>query len=157
MILDLVRHGHAVGAHPGGDAERTLSERGRQEVARLAEELAARGWRPECAFTSPLVRARQTASLLLDGHATRPAPAVLEALEPDVDPDETLAELGAHAGHASHVVLVSHLPLLGLLVKALTGEDPGFDPASFVRVELDGTLAKDSGRITLQIHPTTRT
>lgn len=155
MILDLVRHGHAVAAHPQGDAARTLSERGRQEVARLAADLAARGWRPECAFTSPLARARQTATLLLSTTAP-PSLAVLDVLEPDVDPDEALGSLAA-ATLPGHVVLVSHLPLLGLLAKALTGEDPGFDPASFVRIELDGELARNAGRLTLQIHPATRT
>lgn len=154
MILDLVRHGHAVGAHPGGDAARTLSERGREEIARLAADLAARGWRPDCAFASPLVRARQTASLLLDGIAAPPPIALLDALEPEADPDETLAELAAH-DHAEHVVVVSHLPLLGLLAQALTGIDPGFEPAAFVRIELDGAIARNAGRIALQIHPTT--
>ena len=156
MILDLVRHGHAVGAHPGGDAARELSERGRSETAQLAADLAARGWRPECAFSSPLVRARQTADLLLVGMPSPPSIAVLDALQPDVDPDQTLAELAAVA-HADHVVAVSHLPLLGLLAKALTGADPGFEPASFVRIELAGPIARRSGRIALQIHPTTRT
>lgn len=157
MILDLVRHGHAVGTHPGGDAARTLSEHGRLEVARLAADLAGRGWRPECAFTSPLARARQTAALLLGVLESPPTPAVLASLEPEVAPAETLAELGAHAARASHVVVVSHLPLLGVLAKALTGADPGFEPATFVRVEFDGTLARGAGRLTLQIHPTTRT
>ena len=156
MILDLVRHGHAVGAHPGGDAARVLSERGRSETAQLAADLAARGWRPECAFSSPLVRARQTAALLLGAMDSPPAVAVLDSLAPDVDPDETIAGLAAVA-HAEHVVVVSHLPLLGLLAKALTGADPGFEPASFVRIELAGPIAQCDGRIALQIHPTTRT
>lgn len=155
MILDLVRHGHAVGTHPGGDAARSLSERGRREVATLAETLAARGWHPECAFTSPLARAKQTAALLLGGRATLPAPAVLDALAPDVDPAETLVELGAHAARASHVLVVSHLPLLGLLVERLTGTSHGFDPATLIRVECD-ELAAGGGRVTLTLQPEIR-
>ena len=59
MILYLVHHGDAV--PPDVDPRRPLSERGRQQVARLAEAAARRGARPGVVWHSGKLRSRQTA------------------------------------------------------------------------------------------------
>jgi len=151
LILDLVRHGHAVASDPRGDGMRGLSDRGRQAVRALAAELDARDWRPDRALTSPLRRARETMALLLGSPAPDPQAEAIEALCPDVDPDESIAQLAA-LGLAGNVVCVSHLPLVGLLVERLTGESHGIEPATLVRVECD-TLAAGRGRVTLTLRP----
>ncbi len=151
LILDLVRHGHAVGSDPRGDAMRSLNDLGRREVKALAAELDTRDWRPTRALTSPLRRARETMALLLGSPAPDPQAEATEALCPDVDPDESIGELAA-LGLTGHVVCVSHLPLLGLLVERLTGASRSFDPATLIRVECD-TLAAGHGRVTLALHP----
>jgi phosphohistidine phosphatase SixA len=151
VILDLVRHGHAMASGPDGDASRSLSERGRQEVARLARALVKHGWRPERTFASPLLRARETAALLSE-MASVPAAEILEELAPDVKPSEALGAL-ASSGARGHVLLVSHLPLLDLLVQGLTGESHGLDPATLIRIEVDEGIAEGRGRATLRLHP----
>ena len=59
MKLFLVHHGDAVG--PDVDTRRPLSERGQQEVARVAAAAAARGAKPAVVWHSGKLRARQTA------------------------------------------------------------------------------------------------
>ena len=147
--LDLVRHGHAVAGSPGADDRRTLSDRGRTEVARLARELAKLGWRPDRAFASPLMRAQQTVALLLEATTPGLAAESLDALCPEIDPDETIAHLTKV--EPGHVVVVSHLPLLDLLVERLAGHPVGFEPATLVRLEYEGALATGACRVAFQL------
>ena len=63
LLLDLLRHGEALPAAGGGDESRPLSARGARALERLAIRLSGLGWRPDRAFTSPLVRARDSARI----------------------------------------------------------------------------------------------
>jgi phosphohistidine phosphatase len=68
MQLLLVRHAHALDLGDSGaqsDAERPLSERGRHQADGLARFLESRQFRADAVFSSPLIRARQTAEHLL--------------------------------------------------------------------------------------------
>lgn len=64
--LILMRHADAERASPQGDRERALSERGRQDAARMGRALAARGLRPDLALVSGAARTRQTWDLVQD-------------------------------------------------------------------------------------------
>src|SRR5262245_12922839 len=46
LVLDLMRHGHALPATDGDDDRRRLSPRGREDLERLAQRLKSLGWRP---------------------------------------------------------------------------------------------------------------
>src|ERR1019366_1813683 len=64
MLIYLIRHAHALdGAE---DAARPLSKRGREQVRALAHWIRARDiFQPTAIWHSPLVRARETAELLV--------------------------------------------------------------------------------------------
>ena len=69
MEILLIRHGHAVDEAPGlDDGGRWLSGKGRKVTRRVARWLSEKKKRrPVALWTSPLVRAVQTAELAFDG------------------------------------------------------------------------------------------
>ena len=62
MQLLIMRHGEA-GWHTL-DQERELTEAGRLGVAEVAARIAESPWRPKLVWSSPYVRARQTAAIV---------------------------------------------------------------------------------------------
>jgi len=120
--LYLVRH--AVAA-PRGDAWpddglRPLTARGVSRFTEVVAGLRASGLSLDEIWTSPLVRARQTADLLRTGLPGRPRVRVLEPLASGASPAATLAALARHRP-GRRIALVGHEPGLGLLTAALIG------------------------------------
>jgi len=114
----LLRHGDAEPEGAGGDAERRLTARGEQEARAAGQALARLGVSIERAFTSPRVRARDTARLACGALGIEPAVhAPLSGGFDARDADELLAESPPGAS----LLLVGHEPDLSHLVGALTG------------------------------------
>jgi len=118
----LVRH--AIAAERGEDwpedDKRPLTERG---AARFKEAVAGLGRLDAVVdeiFTSPLIRAKQTAGLLSAGLDGAPPVKVLDTLAPGHDPDEVMAQL-ARAAKRRRIALVGHEPGLGELAAHLIG------------------------------------
>ncbi len=154
FVLDLVRHGHAPAAPPGGaDAERRLSPAGRDAIARLAARLRGDGFHPDRILTSPYRRARETATLLREGAAASPEIQPLEELAPEREPSEVVDALATLGRAATHVVLVSHQPLVGRLALHLTGVEQGFHAGTLVRIDFPGALEPGSGRVVRVFDP----
>jgi phosphohistidine phosphatase len=85
MQLYLIRHAEAVDTVP--DRARVLSEHGRDQVARLARFLQGwKGFRPEEVWHSSLVRARETAHLLVSGLEASVKLKEVAGLTPDDSP-----------------------------------------------------------------------
>jgi phosphohistidine phosphatase len=126
--LFIVRHGYAVDEGPGlGDADRFLSLRGRQGVAAVGAKLHAEGVSLDALFTSPLVRAVQTAELL--AHALGFAGAVTTL--PSLAPGSSLSALAsALEEHGASVACVGHEPMMTALGAMLSGHPafPSFRP-----------------------------
>ncbi|MCS6802576.1 MAG: phosphohistidine phosphatase SixA [Chloroflexota bacterium] len=120
LELYLVRHAIAEERDPlrwPDDRLRPLTAKG---IRRF--EAAARGLRRlvpsvEALLTSPLVRARQTAEILV-AEADWPEPQVLEALAPETPPSETIAALAALYS-LRRIAAVGHEPHLSELAAAL--------------------------------------
>lgn len=113
----LLRHGDAVDRETGGyarDAERPLTERGREEGQAAAAALVGLNERPDLILTSPFVRAVETATLA--AAILRPArgPERCDALASGTTPEAIAAALAA-AGPVGRVLLVGHMPDLGEL------------------------------------------
>ncbi len=72
MEFYIVRHGIAEGYAAGGDAERALTEEGRTKIAEVAAGLARAGVEIDHLYSSPLLRARQTAEILAGPLGGRP-------------------------------------------------------------------------------------
>jgi phosphohistidine phosphatase len=126
----LVRHAEAAPGEP--DELRALTPEGRRAARDLGERLAAEGVRPDALISSPLLRARETASEI--GRAVR--------VEPETD--ERLG-FGATAaglretveGRGETVVAIGHQPDCGRIAAELgDGVEPPFPPAGLVVLEL---------------------
>lgn len=146
LDLVLVRHGLALerdlAEEQGiGERDRPLTEEGRSRMKRAAQGIAR--YVPEGAalWTSPLLRAVETAEILgraLGGEGHRKT----DALLPEAEPAELLESLKAEA-RGSAVVAVGHEPHLGRFVAFSLDvpEPPPFDlrkgGACLLRFEAD--------------------
>ncbi len=126
MNIYLLRHGDAVDRLTGGyarDEERPLTEKGQQEARIAAESLRGLGVTIAQIFTSPLVRATQTASIAVEIlHPTRGLTRS-DALTPGGTPEEIIAAL-VGVGTDESILLVGHMPDLGELADWLIWGDP---------------------------------
>jgi phosphohistidine phosphatase len=124
MELYLVRHAIAVPRGAPGvldDRLRELTPAGIKKMRRNAEALATLGVVIDEIWTSPLIRARQTADILVEGLGLRAKPHVVKALEPGTDPRQVIEKLLQHANRAG-IAVVGHEPDLGKLATfILTG------------------------------------
>ena len=126
MILYVLRHGIAEDVAPGGDdGARRLTPRGRQKLAAGARGMRGLGLAFDGLWTSPLVRAVETATIVAQEYGGAIVPQTLPALAAGVAPAETLRALRVAAGH-ENVLIVGHEPgLSGLVALVLTGSTSG--------------------------------
>ena len=118
----LVRH--AIAAERGDewpdDSKRPLTEAG---INRFKEAVAGLGWLDvdiDEIFTSPLVRAKQTATLLAHGLGNKTSVKTLDALAPGHSPRQVMNEL-SRVAKRNRIALVGHEPGLGELAAHLIG------------------------------------
>src|SRR5262245_7213107 len=127
MRLVLVRHAEAAPGEP--DELRALTPEGQQQARGLGDRLHAEGIAPDVVLTSPLRRARETATALGFGE-----PLALDALAPGATADDVKAAI---ADRGDTVVVVGHQPDCGLITAALRGgAEPAFPPAGAQIIEL---------------------
>jgi phosphohistidine phosphatase len=121
MIVHLVRHAIAEERGPDwpDDRERPLTHKGITRFRDISARLAARGVRVGAIFSSPYVRARQTAELLMPGWADVPIQFV-EELAPGSTPASVAKVLVDRAAHEA-IALVGHEPDLGTLAAWMIG------------------------------------
>jgi phosphohistidine phosphatase len=122
--LYLIRHADALALGERGitnDEERPLSEKGETQSEAAAKALAQRGIVLDKLYTSPLLRARQTAEILLRVWS-RPE-LILEtcdALIPGVKPRKLSKQMLKAGGEK--IGLIGHMPDLGEFAAWLLGE-----------------------------------
>lgn len=119
----LVRHGAAVG-HASSDAARWLTDQGRAETVRVAGLLRQQGVVPSRVFTSPLVRAVQTAEVFTQHLTTEAGAPLVEVHVPLSCHEGTAGEalsILARARPDETVMLVTHMPKVRALAGTLTG------------------------------------
>ena len=127
MRLVLIRHADAAPGEP--DELRALTPEGHEQARRLGEQLHADGIEPDAVLSSPLLRARETASDLGFGSAEP-----VEGLGPGATEEDVRA---AVAGRGETVIIVGHQPDCGRIAAALSGgEEPKFPPAGVQILEL---------------------
>jgi phosphohistidine phosphatase len=137
MKLHVMRHGPAHDDSPSGrDADRALTVAGRERVAAVAKALLEAGEAPFTIFSSPLVRALETAEIVaevtqLSRRAREDAKALRAGATGEVEIRRELgmgteklgmlAEL-VRAGR-KRVMIVGHEPDLSMLVMSLVGKE----------------------------------
>ncbi|PAW83035.1 MAG: phosphohistidine phosphatase SixA [Pedosphaera sp. Tous-C6FEB] len=121
MRLYFLRHSAALDGPD--DALRPLSPEGRQQARKLARFLKRGGISFDLAFTSPLVRARETLDLVLPiTNAAAPIkPQVTSALLNETSATQFANWLARLPQTAGHVLLVGHEPTLSERVRRLLG------------------------------------
>ncbi len=137
MLLTLIRHGDALAPQaPLGDEGRCLSVHGRRQAAATGEALASRDLRPTQIWSSPLVRAVQTAELVA---AALPYDGIISPrgdLYSHSDPLDLIASL-SDAGAGASVIAVGHEPFMSAAAGRLLGiYIAGFSTAAAFHMEV---------------------
>jgi len=137
MKLFLAQHGQAYAKDI--DPERPLTERGKQDVARLAGFLAKAGVRVERVIHSGKLRAVQTAECLADAIA----PGVIVEESGLINPNDNPKAFDWQSESWDRdTLVVGHLPFMSRLVSHLVVGDENrpvsaFQPGSIVCLELN--------------------
>ena len=105
--LWLIRHGDAEPHGARHDADRRLTAKGEKQARMAGEALARLGLEFAAVYTSPRVRARDTAHLAAE--ALKADPVIHQPLSAGFDADEARALLAA-AGDGARVLLVATSP-----------------------------------------------
>ena len=133
--LWLLRHGEAEPHDARPDDERRLTDRGRDQSRAAGVALAALKVEFHLAFTSPKVRARDTALLACEHLSVTPVEHA--PLTDGFDRDEALALMAA-AGADQRVLVVGHEPDFSQVVHDLTGARIDLKKGGVAAVRLDG-------------------
>jgi phosphohistidine phosphatase len=151
MLLYIVRHAWAeerdAERYPNDD-HRPLTGEGKKRFAKMVEHLVDGGFRPTLIATSPLVRCRQTADLIVK-HSPDAAKIVeLDALRPGSDLNALMDWTAGQPDQA--IAWVGHAPDVGDLAASLIG-DPGaairFAKGAVAAIEFDGEPAGGTGEL----------
>lgn len=152
----LVRH--AIAAERGedwpDDTKRPLTERGISRFKESVGGLKALDGVIDEIFTSPLVRAHQTADLLASGVQGRPTVKILDALAPGHRPATVMAQL-VKAAKRHRIALVGHEPDLGELAAHLIGASRPlpFKKGGICRIDVAGLSSKATGTLVWFVTP----
>lgn len=120
MDCVLFRHGIAMEQDEwgGSDADRPLTERGAMRVAQVAAGLKHLDVQPTHIFSSPLIRAIETAKILQKSLRISSAVQIIDELLPDSPPNKLLSGL-QNVLPESCVLLIGHEPQLGMAASVL--------------------------------------
>ncbi|HEY5312902.1 MAG TPA: phosphohistidine phosphatase SixA [Pirellulales bacterium] len=151
MLLYIVRHAWA-GQH--GDPEypddslRPLTAKGEKRFRRVAKRLAKRGFAPCHVATSPLVRCRQTADILMDHLDSQAQLTVLNELAPGARLEALLP--WARQQPSGDLAWVGHAPDVSQWIAALIGSAAGhadMDKGAVAAIEFDGAPEVGAGTL----------
>jgi phosphohistidine phosphatase len=137
LQLWLLRHGEAVPHESKPDDDRELTLRGRRQAEAAGQGLAALGAEFSACYTSPKLRALETARLACEHLNIEPEEAA--ALGGPFDREDALALLHGQ-GSDAHVLAIGHEPSFSQVVHDLTGARIDFKKGGVagIRVERGG-------------------
>ncbi len=136
-MIWLLRHGDAAAGSP--DADRPLTEKGREQSRAAGAALRALGVELDACLTSPKIRAAETARI---------ACAELDGVEPQLQPKLSGGPFDAEAlaaGLGGQVLLVGHDPDFSMAIHRLTGAQ--------VRMKKGGLAAVNKGELLVLLRP----
>jgi phosphohistidine phosphatase len=120
----LLRHGVAEErSAEKPDEDRSLTTEGHARMKQICNGLAEVFPKPQALYTSPLLRAMQTAIWITKGYRKRLELQSSDALRPGRDPEEVIALLRSIP--ARRIILVGHEPLLTETAIRLAGLNAG--------------------------------
>ena len=148
MRLYIIRHAWAGDPGPEwpDDAQRPLTDDGQRRFRKVADTLGERGFAPQLVVTSPYVRARQTADILVDRLKPTPELHVLDALQCGSDLAAALRWTAARA--ESEIAWVGHMPDVAEMTAVLIGDRRtalDFSKGAVAAIDFDGPPAAGAG------------
>jgi phosphohistidine phosphatase len=148
MELYLLRHGIAEEhAASGRDADRRLTEEGRDKLRRVLERAHAAGVRPSLILTSPYKRALETAEIAAHELGYEGKLVRTPALTPDSSPEAVWDAVREHRNEEA-MLLAGHEPLLSAVVAYLLDSTRAmvhFRKGAMVRIDVEGFGAAPAG------------
>jgi phosphohistidine phosphatase len=117
------------------DRERPLNKRGREDAPKMGALLGKHDLLPDLVLSSPALRARSTAELVIQESGYEGEVEFRETLY-SFDAEPYLEALGGLADSFQCVLLVGHNPAMEELVEALTGEYLPMPTAALAQIEL---------------------
>ena len=149
---------HAIAAERGDewpdDSKRPLTSRGINRFKEVVKGLRRLDITVDEVFTSPLVRARQTAELLASGLEGKAPVKVLDALAPGHTAASVMTQL-ARVAKRRRVALVGHEPELGELAAYLIGAGRAlaFKKGGICRIDLGSLTSKSAASLVWFLPP----
>jgi phosphohistidine phosphatase len=119
MKLYFLRHATAAD-YAASDAERPLTKEGEKEAALASTALHELDAQPAHVFTSPLLRAQQTARIAAQAMGFNGDVELLEELQNGADTKDLMRALKPHIADGD-VLLVGHMPSISEHIAALIG------------------------------------
>ncbi len=151
MILYIVRHAWAeerdADVCPDDDL-RPLTNKGKKRFFKLAARLAEGQFRPKLIATSPLIRCRQSADLILDRLDGGARLIDVDALRPHGDLDTLLSWTAEQP--ETEIAWVGHEPDVSAFVSALIGSGQtqiNFAKGAAAAIEFDGHPERGAGAL----------
>lgn len=119
MFVFIMRHGEAT-TFSAKDVDRELTNHGREEVASMIKRCANNFAMVDEIWASPYIRTQQTAAIVSEAISKKIV--TCGFLTPTNNPDNVLEALSKTD---KTILLVSHQPLVGILVNKLADLEPG--------------------------------
>lgn len=156
MRVHLLRHGTAEEARPSGsDAERKLTQEGREEIRRAAEVAIKAGFAPSLIMSSPYERAIETAEIVAAVAGYGGKIVRIDALVPYGSPERVWDEIRGRQNE-TEILLTGHEPLLSQLTAYLLSS-PGLQvnmrQATLVRIDMERVTGSPRGILKWMLPP----
>jgi phosphohistidine phosphatase len=155
--LYLVRHAIAAERGPNypDDRERPLTSEGIARFKAAVEGLRELDVAVDLVLTSPLVRARHTAELVIAGLAHKPRTEHLDALAPDGRLPAVLEAITKFSKRYRRIALVGHEPGMGeIAAKLLQARGVvEFKKGAVCAIELEGAMPTGPGTLRWSLPP----
>jgi phosphohistidine phosphatase len=137
--LWLLRHGEAVPHESKTDFDRELTPRGQRQSVAAGEALARLGVELAACYTSPLLRALETAELACEQLNVKPEQR--ESIGPGFDVD-VARDLVAEHSDGERILVVGHNPSFAQIVFDLTGARVDFKKGGVAAVRISGSTCE---------------
>lgn len=156
MEIYLLRHGIAEERSASGrDADRQLTDEGRQKLRKVMKRAAGAGVDPSLILSSPLIRAVQTAEIAAEVLQYAGKIVKVESLTPDSSPRDVWEELRTRKDERA-ILLAGHEPLYSATTAYLLGSTRSmvdFRKAGLVRIDVQGFGASPGGILQWMLTP----